>query len=695
MGFSHILEPLIGLRRRDKRLIQVAVDVLLLCASFAVAMALRLDGWAFVAWPQVWLTLVLVVPPTIALFVVMGFYRAIVRYVDDAALRTVIVGVAASGLLMAAVALVFTLSVPRSVPVIYMLLALFSVGGVRLGMRATYRRSQNLSKAPVIIYGAGASGRQLLAALIRGAEYAPVAFVDDARELQGADLSGVRVHAPSYLPVLIARTGAKTLLLAMPRLNRAQRKGVLDRLDKLPVRVRTVPGSTDLVSGRAEVADLRDVAVEDLLGRDPVPPQPDLMDANIRGKVVMVTGAGGSIGAELCRQILNSGPATLILFEMSEFMLYEIDAELQRHVADAARGGAGRGGAGPGGAARGGAGPGGAGMGDAEPAVRIVPVLGSVCDTARMRAVLAAWRVQTVYHAAAYKHVPLVEMNVVEGVRNNVFGTAVAAQAAVAEGVQAFILISTDKAVRPTNVMGATKRMAELICQAWAVQQDGTRFSMVRFGNVLGSSGSVIPLFHRQIAAGGPITVTHPEITRYFMTIPEAAQLVIQAGALARGGDVFVLDMGEPVRIVDLAARMARLYGLRPVIQPGIQPGIQPVIRPGAGPAPGIEMDGSDIAITFSALRPGEKLYEELLIGDDATATAHSQIKTAHEVMLSMDALGEVLATLSDACARGAVPDIKRCLKDAGTGYVPDALASDLVWLENGESVHSPRMAAE
>ena len=689
MSLSHVLAPLIGLRRRDKRLIQVAVDILLLCASFAGAMALRLDGWSFVAWPQVWLTLVLVVPPTIALFVVMGFYRAIVRYVDDAAMRTVVIGVGASGMLMAAVALGFTLSVPRSVPAIYMLLALFSVGGVRLAMRATYRRSQNLSKAPVIIYGAGSSGRQLLAALIRGAEYSPVAFVDDARKLQGADLSGVRVHAPSYLPMLIARTGAKTLLLAMPRLSRAQRKGVLDRLDKLPVRVRTVPGSADLVSGRAEVADLRDVAVEDLLGRDPVPPRPDLMDANIRGKVVMVTGAGGSIGAELCRQILNSGPATLILFEMSEFMLYQIDAELQRHVADAAHGGAGTGDAGIIGA-----GPGGAGMG-----VRIVPVLGSVCDTARMRAVLAAWRVQTVYHAAAYKHVPMVEMNVVDGVLNNVFGTAVAAQAAVAEGVQAFILISTDKAVRPTNVMGATKRMAELICQAWAGQQDVTRFSMVRFGNVLGSSGSVIPLFHRQIAAGGPITVTHPEITRYFMTIPEAAQLVIQAGALARGGDVFVLDMGEPVRIVDLAARMARLYGLMPVIQPPVepQPQIQPPGQPGTGPGPGpgIEMDGGDIAITFSALRPGEKLYEELLIGDDATATAHSQIKTAHEVMLPMDALTQVLATLSDACARGAVPDIKQCLKDAGTGYVPDVLASDLVWLQNAGSGHAPRMAAE
>lgn len=657
LSLSHFLNPMLGLPRREKRLIQVAVDASLLCLSFTFAMLLRLDGWSFVAWPHVWLTLFLVVPPTIAVFAFMGFYRAIVRYVDDAAMKTVTVGVFASGVMMAAAVLTFGLYVPRSVPAIYMLLALFSIGGVRLVMRATYLHSQNLIKSPVIIYGAGASGRQLMASLMRGVEYSPVAFVDDAVELHGAEVSGVRVYAPAQLPKLIDKTGAKTLLLALPSLTRAERKGVLDRMDQMPVHVRTVPGMADLVSGKAGMGDLREVSVEDLLGRDPVPPQADLMDANIRGKVVMVTGAGGSIGSELCRQILNAGPTTLILFERSEFALYKTHAELQRHVDHAGLD------------------------------VRVLPLLGSVCDKARMRAVLSAWRVQTLYHAAAYKHVPLVEYNVVEGIRNNLFGTATAAEAAVAEGVEAFILISTDKAVRPTNVMGASKRMAELVCQAWAARQGKTRFSMVRFGNVLGSSGSVIPLFRRQIAEGGPITVTHPEITRYFMTIPEAAQLVIQAGALARGGDVFVLDMGEPVRIVDLAQRMARLYGLRPVIcdKSGQSAGLET----GAG------LEDGDIAITFSALRPGEKLYEELLISNDATATAHSQIKTAHEVMLPWHALDAVLATLSQACARGAVPEIKQCLMDAGTGYVPDVEMSDFVWLENSHTQPIRPMAAE
>lgn len=625
VGLSQVMVRLLHLSRRNKRLIQVATDMLLLSVSFALAMLMRWENLDFETEPQVWLTLFLVIPPTILLFITMGFYRAIVRYVDEAAMRTVFKGVFASALLMLAVTALFDLPVPFSVPLIYMLLALFGIGGVRLAMRATYHQSQSRRKAPVIIYGAGASGRQLMASLARGPEYVPVAFVDDARHLQGADIGGVRVHAPQDLPRLVAQTKAKTLLLALPSLTRPQRKAVLDRLVQLPVHLRTVPGMADLVSGKAKVADLREVAIEDLLGRDPVPPKAELMGANIAGKVVMVTGAGGSIGAELCRQILQARPAVLLLFEMSEYMLYEIHRELSqlllRHKLP----------------------------------VQIVPLLGSVCDGGRLRSVLAQWQVQTLYHAAAYKHVPMVETNVVEGIRNNCFGTATAAEAAVAHGVDAFILISTDKAVRPTNVMGASKRMAELICQAWAARQNKTRFSMVRFGNVLGSSGSVIPLFRRQIAQGGPITVTHPDINRYFMTIPEAAQLVIQAGALAKGGDVFVLDMGEPVRIVELAERMARLYGLNPVVIPPGSPESAP-------------LDG-DIAITFSALRPGEKLYEELLIGANAKPTAHPQILTAQEFRLEWDELSRILTNLAAACAREAVAEIKEILVFAGTGY--------------------------
>jgi FlaA1/EpsC-like NDP-sugar epimerase len=641
MTSQGLLRPyafLLGLDRRTKRIIQVTADVVLLVSSFLLAMTLRLGALPFPVRAEVWWMLALVVPPTILIFVMLGFYRAIVRYVEDAAMRTVMIGVFASGVLMSAVIVLGQLPVPRSVPFIYMLLALFGIGGVRLMMRTTYRRSQYRRKVPVIIYGAGTSGRQLMVSLVRGPEYMPVAFVDDSPELHGADVGGVRVHNPKDLPVLAMATGARALLLALPSLSRRERSAVLDRIGPLPLQVRTVPGMADLVSGKAEVSDLREVAIEDLLGRDPVPPQVDLMDANIRGKVVMVTGAGGSIGSELCRQILRAKPATLVLFEVSEYMLYSIHAELQRQIETEGA------------------------------ATQIHPILGSVCDAARVREVLNAWGVQTLYHAAAYKHVPLVEHNVVQGLRNNSFGTATVAEAAVAAGVKAFILISTDKAVRPTNVMGASKRLAELVCQAWASRQTATVFSIVRFGNVLGSSGSVIPLFRKQIAEGGPITVTHPEINRYFMTIPEASQLVIQAGAMAKGGDVFVLDMGEPVLIVELAQRMARLYGLKPVILPPDSPPNTPI--------------NGDIAITFSALRPGEKLYEELLITSDASPTAHPQIQTAHEVKLGWDELTRVMNALGQACTRGAVPEIKQLLISAGTGYVPSDGVSDLVWIE-------------
>lgn len=626
VGLSQVMVRLLHLSRRSKRVIQVGADIILLSVSFALAMFLRLESLDFLSDPQVWVLLLFVTPPTILFFIVLGFYRAIVRFVDEAAMRTVFKGVFASSVLMLVMTVAFDLPVPRSVPFIYMLIALVAIGGVRLAMRATYHQSQSRRKVPVIIYGAGASGRQLMASLKRGPEYVPVAFVDDADHLHGSDVEGIRIYNPAELPRLIEHSKAKTLLLALPSLTRAQRKVVLDRLDQLPVRLRTVPGVADLVSGKAEVADLREIAIEDLLGRDPVPPDANLLGANIRGKVVMVTGAGGSIGAELCRQILHLGPQKLILFEISEYMLYEINHKLQQIITSQ------------------------------HLKAKVVPLLGSVCDRDRMQSVLRQWQVKTLYHAAAYKHVPMVELNIIEGIRNNCFGTAIAAEASVAEGVEAFILISTDKAVRPTNVMGASKRIAELICQAWAIRQEKTKFSMVRFGNVLGSSGSVIPQFRRQIAKGGPITVTHPEINRYFMTIPEAAQLVIQAGALAKGGDVFVLDMGPPVRIVELAQRMARLYGLRPVVLP-------------EGAQGGGVIDG-DIAIIFSGLRPGEKMYEELIIGSDAMPTAHPRIQTAQEFYLKWDDLGTVLRDLERACQRQSVADVRNILISAGTGYV-------------------------
>jgi FlaA1/EpsC-like NDP-sugar epimerase len=617
-----------------------------LSASFIASMALRYENLDFIGDPKVWLAIALTLPPTIAVFVVLGFYRAVVRFVSLVAIRIILIGVLVSTIVLFVVVTLFALPVPMTVPLIYGLLSLVIVAGVRLAMRAVYSLSQRRDKAPVIIYGAGTAGRQLVAALSRGPEYAPVAFVDDDEDLHGVDVAGLRVYPPSWLSQLISWNGATALLLAMPSLNQVQRRVILDGLKDLPIQVRMMPGNADLVSGRASVARLREVAIEDLLGRDPVPPSPKLMNANIRNKVVMVTGAGGSIGSELCRQILMAKPARLILFEQSEFALYTLHQELcSKETGEGA----------------------------------LVPILGSVCDAGRLRSAIDRFGVDTIYHAAAFKHVPMIEWNVIEGIRNNVFGTLTAAQVAAEAGVGAFILVSTDKAVRPTNIMGASKRLAELICQALTAKHPGTLFSMVRFGNVLGSSGSVIPLFRQQIEGGGPITVTHPDITRYFMTIKEAAQLVIQAGAMARGGDVFVLEMGEPVRIVDLAERMALLHGLRPVVQ-----------HKGA---PAEVLDDRDIAITFTDLRPGEKLFEELLVGPTATATKHPRIMTAKERSLPLDQILQVTARLADACDKGDIPAIRQLLIDAATGYVPSETIADLAWQEGDTALSRPTAA--
>lgn len=651
MPLSLALKSLLSLPRRQKRLIQGLADTMLLTLSLCIAMGLRFGRVSAVPWPDVWLTLAVVLPVTIMLFMRLGFYRTILRYADSAFLQRMLIGIVASGLLMLLATQLLGLSIPRSVPVIYTLLAFYLTAGVRIAMRGLCVLGQAQPRVPVILYGAGSTGRQLLASLHRNPAYLPIAFVDDAADLQGADIAGLRVYAANDLPRLIKKTGAKTLLLAMPSLHRAARRAILDALAPLPVRLQTVPSLSDLVSGKAQVSELREIAIEDLLGRDPVPPRAELMQRMITEKVVMVTGAGGSIGAELCRQIVLAGPSTLILFEQSEFALYRIHAEL---LAAAKVQGA---------------------------SAQIVPVLGSVCDFQRVRSVLAGWQVQIVYHAAAYKHVPLVEQNVLEGIRNNLFGTVTLSEAAVLEGVEAFILISTDKAVRPTNIMGASKRMAEMVCQAWAHRQTKTRFSMVRFGNVLGSSGSVIPLFRRQISQGGPITVTHPEITRYFMTIPEAAQLVLQAGALSKGGDVFVLDMGEPVKILDLAARIVRLSGLKPVILPIGAPVDTPI-------------DG-DIAIVFTGLRPGEKLHEELLICDRATPTEHPQISMAQEAFLSWEDLNFALQRITEACADHDVPKIKQLLVSARSGYGSAAELCDLVWLKKDSRKVSAKFAAE
>ncbi len=632
------LTQLLRLKRVHKRGLQLGVDAVLLTFCFVLAMFMRLESLTFLGLPGVWAALGLILPISLLVFVRLGFYRAVIRYISTHFLRAIVLGLGISALMLFGVSQALDLPVPRSVPAIYWLLAIMALGGVRVVMRALFARRAQCGRVPVVIYGAGASGRQLLSSLGAGREYLPVAFVDDARELHGTTIGGLRVHDPERIADIVARHGAGLVLLAAPSASRAERRAIMARLETLPLRVQTIPGMSDIVAGRAQVSDIHDVAIEDLLGRDPVPAMPELMADNIAGKVVMVTGAGGSIGSELCRQILRQGPRVLVLWELSELALYALEMELRETV-------------------------------EAEGLdTRIIPLMGSVQNNERVAAALHRFGVETIYHAAAYKHVPLVEHNVVEGLRNNVFGTKVLADAAIEAGVRAFILISTDKAVRPTNIMGASKRLAELVCQAAAERQSNTVFSMVRFGNVLGSSGSVIPRFRAQLEAGGPITVTHPDITRYFMTIPEAAQLVIQAGAMASGGDVFVLDMGDPIRIVDLAERIVRLSGLEPYCTTGDDAQVT-----------------GDIAIRFTGLRPGEKLFEELLIGDRARPTVHPRILTAREARLSPANLDRFLVTLSEACEAQNVDWLRRLIMAAPTGYKPDETIADLLWEKAAE----------
>lgn len=628
------LVGLLSLSRRRKRALQISADCLLLTGSFILAMGLRYDSFFFLSDPRIWLAIGLTLPVTIFVFAITGFYRAVIRYISSRAFVTIARGIAVSAVFLFAVSQLFSLAVPRSVPGIYAMLALISVGGLRFLLRELFRRELRRGVKPVLVYGAGNSGQQLVASLLRGDDYLPLALVDDNPAVSGHEVNGLRVISPQEIPQIAENFGIDLALLAMPDAPRSRRREIIEHLAGLGVRVRTVPSTDDIVSGRARTSDIIEVSEEDLLGRDPVAPVAELMSANICGKVVMVTGAGGSIGSELCRQILREAPSELILFEQSEAALYTIHLELTALAGTLAY------------------------------PPKLHAILGSVQSERRLRDTLGRHRVDTIYHAAAYKHVPLVEENVAEGIRNNIFGTKTALEAAIAAGVTSFTLISTDKAVRPTSIMGASKRVAEMVCQAFAEGQPGTRISMVRFGNVLGSSGSVIPLFRQQIQAGGPISVTHPDITRYFMSIPEAAQLVIQASAMARGGDVFLLDMGQPVRILDLALRMAALSGLRPYME-------------GEAGADG------DIAIRITGLRPGEKLYEELLIGAEAQQTAHPKIMMAKERFLSMPALLPLLDALHRAADQEDVAAVHRLMQRAGTGY----LGAD----QGGQGDHSQR----
>ncbi|EGR0081449.1 polysaccharide biosynthesis protein [Vibrio vulnificus] len=622
-----------SLPRVQKRLISLAIDTLLITFSFFMAIWVRHGEVAVSVSVETWLTLAGTVVVTLIAFTRLGLYRAVLRYLTFHALTVVVLGALISALSITTFAYFLNAEVPRTVPVIYMTFLALLCGGARMMVRSLIVQASRKGCERVLIYGAGSTGRQLAIALRNAETYQVKGFIDNDPSLENTIIQGLTVHSSQQISRLVEKQEIEKILLAMPRATRSERKAIIDGLLHLPVEVLTVPDFKDIVNGNATVDELKDVAIEDLLGRDPVEPNPELMKANIHGKVVMVTGAGGSIGSELCRQIVRQKPKTLILFELSEYGLYEIDKELS-------------------------------GMVEAmQLEVEIIPLLGSVQRINRLSATMRAFGVQTVYHAAAYKHVPLVEYNVVEGVRNNVFGTYYSAKAAIEAGVESFVLISTDKAVRPTNVMGTSKRMAELALQALAAKENdkvnGTRFCMVRFGNVLGSSGSVIPLFKRQIEEGHAITVTHPDIIRYFMTIPEAAQLVIQAGAMGKGGDVFVLDMGEPVKIVDLAKNLIQLSGLE--------------VKSSDNP-------NGDIEIKFTGLRPGEKLYEELLIGDNVEGTDHERIMTANEQFLPLEEFNQILDNLDKACHEFDHETIRQILLETPTGFNPTDGIGDLVW---------------
>ena len=630
------LDTLLSLPRNVKKTFFVIHDIVMIFVAFWFAQSLKANysnEWSHLSN---WLAFASTAGLTISLFVRLGLYRAVTRYVSTRVLYTAVLGSAVSAVAFFISVLIFEQRLRLALPVVYFLLLVVLVTSSRIILRSVLSDHNKRPMAPVIIYGAGQSGRQLLEAIKQVNEYNAVAFVDDNPAIQRSVIYDIAVYRPSEIADLISRYGVEKILLAIPSATMEERKAIIENLKQYNCEVLTIPGMKDLVDGKIKVSSLKKISVVDLLGRDPVAPRPELMGADITGKVVMVTGAGGSIGSELCRQILKCRPAKLLLFELSEFSLYSIDKELRERLAEEGS------------------------------SIEVLPFLGSVQNKERLLSVMKAFAVETVYHAAAYKHVPMVEFNTVEGIRNNVFGTLLCAQAAVEAGVGTFVLISTDKAVRPTNTMGASKRMAELCLQALAAEPDQqTRFCMVRFGNVLGSSGSVVPVFEKQIAAGGPITLTHQDITRYFMTI-EAAQLVIQAGAMGKGGDVFVLDMGESVKIIDLAKQMINLSGLR----------LKDENHP----------DG-DIEIKITGLRPGEKLYEELLIGDEVQKTTHPRIMTASEVMLPWDKLHDILSRMESACRKMNQTELRALLLEAPAGFNPKDEICDLVWQQNKKAV--------
>ncbi|MGQ0558837.1 MAG: polysaccharide biosynthesis protein [Sphingosinicella sp.] len=651
---SALIARLTSLPRRSKQAVMAAIDVFLCVASTWLAFSFRFEEF-FVPWMATQVAIFALAPLlSLPIFIRIGLYRAVFRYsgvgATAAVARAMTIYAIAFGTIVIATSLP---EVPRSVSIIQPLIYAWAVLAVRsfgghLFTRGSMLKGRNREK--LLIYGAGVSGIQTMNALQASLGYEVVGFIDDNPEKIGREIVGLTVHDRRYVADLISNRDVESVLLAMPKIGRARRNAIIEWLRDYSVRVLSVPSVLQIASGKVTLNNVLELDIEDLLGRDPVEMTIGAVSRNLEGRTVMVTGAGGSIGSELCRQIVRAGPTQLLLVESSEFALYDIHRELQALCSGN------------------------------EPPIRIVPFLANVRDLERMTEICKTWRPTTVYHAAAYKHVPLVEHNPAEGVANNVIGTLHTAQAAVLGGAERFVLVSTDKAVRPSNIMGASKRLAEIVLQALAAEKsitfsaaqiphrNRTIFTMVRFGNVLGSSGSVVPIFRSQLAAGGPLTVTHREVTRYFMTIPEAAQLVLQAGAMAEGGEVFLLDMGEPVRIFDLARRIIELSGA--------------TVKDETNP------DG-DIAIEFTGLRPGEKLYEELLIGDNPLGTPHPRIMQARERMWPWKQIRARLDRLEQALASNDVPAIRAILAELVDGFNSDGEVVDWIQLERETALSS------
>ncbi len=649
-----IIEWFLALSRNKKAAILISIDIIFAITALWAAFSLRLG---FFYQPANEITYFFIVAPIIAVpvFIKLGLYRAIIRYMGIKALWTIIQATTLYALLFATCVFYSGVgSIPRTVPTLNWMIMLLLVGCSRFFARWLLRENyfrvihrQNgteYGKKNVIIYGAGNAGVQLASALVHGHEFKAVAFIDDKKSLHKQKVNDLRIYPFSALAQLITRYKVSDVLLAIPSVGGTRRSEIIRLLEPHSVHVRTIPDINEIARGRLTFDTLREVDIGDLLGRESVPPNEALLHANIRDKVIMVTGAGGSIGAELCTQIIENKPHCLVLFEISEFQLYRIEKKLAPINKENCR---------------------------------IIPILGSVTDKNRLEQVCKAFAIQTIYHAAAYKHVPLVEQNPAQAIWNNIFGTLTLAQTAIKFNVETFVLISTDKAVRPTNTMGATKRFAELILQALSQKPElygKTRFTMVRFGNVLGSSGSVVPLFREQIAKGGPVTVTDKRIIRYFMTIPEAAELVIQAGAMGQGGDVFVLDMGTPIHIVELARQMIHLSGFN--VKDASQP-------------------HGDIEIIYTGLRPGEKLYEELLIGNNVSQTQHEKILRAEEDVITWEELSRVLTSLEKKVALNDFEAVRTLLKQVVTGFTPQCAIVDEVSLglqrleENTQSDHA------